>query len=629
MINKKLTFPLGANFKASGIIKDYFNKMLDGLTGNLDKLFYPFNTGCWEKHSFTDGGLEGWWPYEQYAYWLDGYVKCAYFSGNEKHFTKAKTLIDNALKVVSDNGFIGAKELQKQEEGNQWVHAVFFRAVLFLYEITKDKTYLDKITNHYLSNTNDYSCWRETVNVENMINCYAYTGDKRLLDLAVLAYEKHSLNENNVETKLSDFNKTTPIKLHAVTYNEMLKIPALLYSATGDKKYLTATLNGLKRIDDHHLLPIGIHSGCESFTDTTSLSAVETCDITDHSLALYTIATITGDSKYLDRIERIMYNVAPSVMDKDFKTLQYFSSMNQVISTHYSNHSGSFTFTPRMSYQSDHYPECCTGNCNRSMPNFFYGAVCKREKGVAFNFYLSGKYAFDGQEFTVETNYPFEESVKITYHGKGTIALLRKPSWCKDFTVNGKTYCSENGWVEISLTDGETVAVEIKSALEVVSTAEGYMVVKEPLVYTLKITPNIALDPIETRVKDGYPAYDIAPSSVWQIAIDKDLFEKTATLKIGKNNTLLESDTEIFAKGYLMEGVDLYKTHTDEVFVSEYDKGEYIKMKTTGQIYYSGDLYFTPDIKTLNPSGYKQVDITLVPYSTAMLRWTIFPKAMK
>ena len=77
-----------------------------------------------------------------------------------------------------------------------------------------------------------------------------------------------------------------------------------------------------------------------------------------------------------------------------------------------------------------------------------------------------------------------------------------------------------------------------------------------------------------------------------------------------------------------MEGVDLYKTHTNKVFVSEYDKGEYIKMKTTGQIYYSGDLYFTPDLKTINPTGYKQVDITLVPYSTAMLRWTIFPKKL-
>jgi len=625
MITPKFTFPLGADFKAGGMLKSYFETMLSGLTGNLDKLFYPFNTGCWSKSSFTDGGLEGWWPYEQYAYWLDGYVKCAYFSGNEAHFTKAKALIDNALQVVSDNGFIGARELQKQGEGNQWVHAVFFRAVLFLYEITKDKTYLEKITGHYLSGTNDYANWRETVNVESMINCYAYTKDQRLLELAVSAYKKHCQIEGNMETKLSDFNKTAPIKLHAVTYNEMVKIPMLLYWATGEESYLTAALSGLKRIDDNHLLPIGIHSGCESFTGTTSLSAVETCDITDHCLALYTAAKVTGDSSYLDRIERIMYNVAPSVMDKDFKTLQYFSSMNQVISTHYSNHSGSFTFTPRMSYQSDHYPECCTGNANRSMPNFFCYAVAKWEKGVAFNFYLPGSYCFDGESFTVETNYPFEERVSITYRGKGTVARLRKPGWCTKFAVNGQVCRGENGFAELSLQDGQTLTVDIGSQLQLCPAPEGYMVVKEPLVYTLKIDPDIQLDPIEKRVKPGYPAYDMTPASPWQIAIDPALFEKTATLKAGKRHSLLDSDTVITAKAYFMEGVELFKTHTDEVFVSDYDKGEYIKMKTTGQVYYSGDLYFTPDLSTLKPTGYRQVDITLVPYGTALLRWTVFP----
>ncbi|MBO5713507.1 MAG: glycoside hydrolase family 127 protein, partial [Clostridia bacterium] len=564
MINKKFSFPLGCKFKADGIIKEYFNKMLNGLTGNLDKLFYPFNTNCWEKQSFTDGGLEGWWPYEQYAYWLDGYVKCAYFSNNKKHFKKAKTLIDNALKVVSDNGFIGAKELQKQGEGNQWVHAVFFRAVLFLYEITKDKTYLNKITNHYLSNTNDYSNWRETVNVENMINCFAYTGDERLLNLAISAYEKHSLNESNIETKLSDFNKTSPIKLHAVTYNEIVKIPILLYSATGDEKYLNATLNGLKRIDDNHLLPIGIHSGAESFGGTSSLSAVETCDITDHCLTLYTVAKITGDTKYLDRIERIMYNVAPSVMDKDFKTLQYFSSMNQVISTHYSNHTGSFTFTPRMSYQSDHYPECCAGNANRSMPNFFYQAVNKTSDGVAFNFYLPGSYKFDGHEFIIKTNYPFSERVEITYRGKGFngVVSLRKPAWCKKFLINDLESVATNGWAQISLlSNGDSFTVDIISDLEVKDVNEGYMVVKEPLVYTLKIDANVEIDPVETRVKEGYPAYDVTPNSSWQIALDKRVFEKNAKLILGKNNNLLEGDTVVTSKVFLMKGVGLYKTH--------------------------------------------------------------------
>lgn len=48
---------------------------------------------------------------------------------------------------------------------------------------------------------------------------------------------------------MQDFLLSKPIKLHAVTYNEMVKIPALLYAVTNDKNYLNASIKGLKRIE--------------------------------------------------------------------------------------------------------------------------------------------------------------------------------------------------------------------------------------------------------------------------------------------------------------------------------------------------------------------------------------------
>ena len=135
MRRKPLHFPLGVSMSARGYIKDYFDTMLSGLTGHLHELFYPFNTDCWSKASFQDGGLEGWWPYEQAAYWLDGYVKCAIFAGNDEHLSKARGLIDKALSIVDERGFIGARELAERGKGNAWVHAVFLRAVMSLYEL--------------------------------------------------------------------------------------------------------------------------------------------------------------------------------------------------------------------------------------------------------------------------------------------------------------------------------------------------------------------------------------------------------------------------------------------------------------------------------------------------------------
>ena len=43
-------------------------------------------------------------------------------------------------------------------------------------------------------------------------------------------------------------------------------------------------------------------------------------------------------------------------------------------------------------------------------------------------------------------------------------------------------------------------------------------------------------------------------------------------------------------------------------------------------VVYGGDLLFTPSIKDKKFNNVTKTNITLVPYSVAMLRWTIFPK---
>ncbi len=625
----------GFRLHAHGWVKTYLNKMLNGLTGNLHGLFYPFNTNCWLQKSFQDGGMEGWWPYEQAGYWLDGYIKCAYFAENDEHFAKAKKMIDDAISIKDATGFIGATELKKRGEGNEWVHAVFFRAVLFLYEVTGEQRYLTAVQNHYLSGFNDYSEWRETVNAENMLVCYFYSGDERLKDLAVQAYEKHSKWSKNFETRAEDFLADRPIDLHGVTYNELLKIPLLLYKATGKERYLQIALQGLKRIEKYHLLPLGIHSASEYFGGTTANACVETCDISDHTWTLGYFAQVTGRGEYLDRIERIMYNLAPAVMDKEFKAMQYYSSLNQPIATRTSNHSGSFTQTPRTAYQSNHYPECCTGNANRSMPNFIYRSLQKTETGYAFWFYLPCEYElFEGGSFIVETQYPYKERVKITYQGEKRKFQLacRIPAWCENFAYTAKQAGERReGFLLLDgeFADGDSVELTLASKVELVKTQEGFIAQKQPLMYTLKIDGKWEVDKDEPRQTAEYPAYNLTPTSAWQIGLDKALFEKTAVLTGEKTDDLLCSDYRIQAQGYFLEGVDFYRVHTDDIFISDYDKGEIVKLRRMGQIIYEGELTFPPEIKDIQPTGLTKREITLLPYCESALRWTVFPDIKK
>ena len=77
--------------------------------------------------------------------------------------------------------------------------------------------------------------------------------------------------------------------------------------------------------------------------------------------------------------------------------------------------------------------------------------------------------------------------------------------------------------------------------------------------------------------------------------------------------------------GWLMEGVDLRRIDAAYLPISDYDRTELVKLQAMGQDVYQGEMVLTPAISTLDPTGFSPVDIRLVPYSTAMLRWTVFP----
>lgn len=305
--------------------------------------------------------------------------------------------------------------------------------------------------------------------------------------------------------------------------------------------------------------------------------------------------------------------------------------MNQVISTHNSNHSGSFTKTPRMAYQADHYPECCTGNVNRSMPNFIYKAFMRCDGGYVFNFYIPGTYRAGQAVFCVNTEYPYREAVGIVYDGaEADMRLkLRIPSWCKKFSCECtfKTH-AEGGWLvaEGHFRKGDKILLRLPSEVEVVDVGEGYVVSKQPLLFTLKIDCDINIDKTEKRQKPGFAAYDVTPASGWQIGIDKDTFLRTFNYVECNSADLLHNDCRITAKGYFLEGVNLKKIHSSLVPVSDYDRQEIVKLRRMGQVIYDGEMVFTPAISELGPAKISCEDIVLIPYSTAMLRWTVFPK---
>lgn len=320
-----------------GWLKTYLERQASALCYALPDISWPFSANYWDGEEKA----ESWWPWEQTAYWVDGAVRCALVTGDEKLLKRVMERVRYTLDHPKGD-FLGPDAIKDPTQSfHRWPHAIFFRALMALSDAGVVQNIPATLQQFYLSDKADYSLLaRNVVNVETMLWCYSRTKDRRMLSLAESAWNGYvngnpqdpaSLSESAVESG-------GPIKAHGVTYAEISKLPAILYIYTGKYEYRNYAEKAQQRIFDHHMLLDGIPSTTEYFRGTTSLDSHETCDITDHTWSWSYMLAATGNGIWADRIERACFNAGFGAIRKDWKGLQYFSSLNQVVANLTSNH---------------------------------------------------------------------------------------------------------------------------------------------------------------------------------------------------------------------------------------------------------------------------------------------------
>ena len=292
--------------RPTGWLQDFLERQVEGLTGNVAVSGYPYGYKFWgSQDDDTSGSYATWWPYEQTAYWIDGALKCGFLSGKTVLYHQALEEIDFAIDHAASDGFIGPDSMRSKD---RWPHTVFFRAVMAQYEITGDSRYLEALSRHYHATPHPMGWDRDVTGVEILLNLYQENGEPDLLELAQSLYDRFNQqwpgHDSAIPTLLSDKRLTE----HGVTFNEEAKLAAMLYSATGNAEYLQAAVHGYAKLDRDALLADGLHSCSEHIRGKTSRDMHETCDITDHTWALSYLLQASGDARYADRIERVIFN---------------------------------------------------------------------------------------------------------------------------------------------------------------------------------------------------------------------------------------------------------------------------------------------------------------------------------
>lgn len=527
------------DIQPQGWLLEKLETQVEGLTGHPEALSYPYNTCLWAGEIPRQGNHgQDWWRYEQTAYYTDGLLRLGYLLGSEDLVEKGESGITYTLDHPWESGRLGSRLVE-----NTWPFAVFFRAIKARYDVQPDPSILEALTRHYNSIPMGLLIRkRNIVSLEGMLWTAEKTGNQALVAKADSAFRLRT--ELLGDIKLSRDDRVTPefltspepYKMHGVTMSEMLKLPILLYAATGNPWYKDLAVSSLDRLYAEDGLPDGLFTSAEWLQGRGIMHSHETCNAVDMSWTLGCFLEILKDARYADMLEKIVFNAGAGSVTQDFKALQYYSSVNQFLATGTSNHNKDNYCSTWMAYRPTHQTECCAGNIHRLYPNYAARMWLRGEGEAVAALYGPSAFRYsDRLTFTEETGYPFDETVTITARGGQKAKLtLRIPGWCTGATVSvngapakpaeaGSFVTLDRRWAH-----GDVVVLQFPMGIErKMAYGGGIYFQRGPLVYSYAIPATFTKDTTRYANMNGkypeddvaFPCWEIRPSGPWNYAV--------------------------------------------------------------------------------------------------------------
>ena len=625
-----------------GWLRVFLENQRDGLTGHLEQTGWPFDTDCWEGvdagrgHHVSDDFI--WAAYEMTGYRFDGMVRLGYLLNDDALIQRAKRPIEYVVTHPAENGFLGPQHID-----TLWPHAVFFRALMAEHSASGDNRILKALERHYLEGTTveqHGDGQRNICNVEEILWLYGHNGDKRLLEYAEQAYARYSQRGFPVSLDYLLSDEMNGQERHGVFYTELMKLPAIFYMHTGDRKLLDATINGFRKLDRDHMLVDGIPSCDEGLAGKGPRVSHEACVAITYPWSAGYVLLATGEAEWADKIERACFNAGIGLVSKDFKAHQYFSGPNQVILTRNSSHN--ILGQSRMSFCASQECECCTGSINLFMPNYASRMwLSDRNGGLVAALYgpssVRANLGRDGRAVTVteHTDYPFSETIEFEVRTDGPVHFplwLRIPGWCSQASVSVNDrqveLSAQPGTfikVEREFKDHDRVTLSLPMSLKLSRwPRNGVAIERGPLAYSLRIEEDWQRNQDAPKSTEELPAWDILPSSPWNYALATNEGDLELDVRVvqgsmkpnpwdtrdGTSPIHLEAPARR-VKGWTFHGV--YEHPLEDAVPRPYKE-------------YALQSPEIPDLKTsVDRLDDRLETVTLVPYGSTHLRLTVFP----
>lgn len=394
--------------------------------------------------------------------WMESVAFVLQSGDDPKLRAQLDSLVDEVLAAQEPSGYLNtyyveereSKRFTEQERGHElYCLGHWLQAGITYYRATGNRKLLDggiKFADYLVENFGPQKRPALTGHPElemAMVELYRTTGERKYLDfagylLSGVERERLKLSERMLEYMFSGspFTSRTQFEGHAVRAMYAASGATDYHLETGDSAYWTTLENLWQDMFRHKLYltgGVGSRAAGEAFGEPYELpnsqAYTESCAAIANMMWNWRMLAASGDSRYVDVIERALYNGINSGMSLDGTLYCYRNPLES---------SGEKIRNPWYD------TTCCPPNLQRtfaSLPGYLYSTS---PEGLYVHMFHNSTLDWkleDGTpiKVTQETKYPWEGDVTMTVNpatASDFAFFIRIPAWAggASVTVNGK-----------------------------------------------------------------------------------------------------------------------------------------------------------------------------------------------
>lgn len=450
------------------------------------------------------------WRGEYWGKMMRGACLTYQYNRDQALYGVLENTVRNMLLTQRDDGRFSTYSREKQLNGwDVWGRKYVTTAMLHFYDICRDEglkaSILIALCNHMDALIADVGSEENQVEItktsamwggvasasilDSVIDLYRHTGKETYKEFASYIISTGGcVDANLIELALED--KIAPYEYPVVKAYELMSFfegVLSYYEITGVEKYRQAVLNFVEAVNRTDITAIGC-SGCthELFDHSSVMQVVysdgimqETCVTVTWMRLLSKLFAMTGEEKYIARMEQSAYNALYGSVNT--KMLQQYSREEKryVEALPFDSYSPLYNQTRGVGiggfkrFAFGGYYGCCACIAAAGIAVFPLFATSKTENGISFNSLTSGVIETvtpAGNAFTVtmQTQFPEKADWRATISVSGSekfVVAIRIPEYMENVKVlvNGTASVEEvkNGYVfvERNWTDGDNIAL--------------------------------------------------------------------------------------------------------------------------------------------------------------------------